>query len=166
MAERSAPCPPPRYAGSSFTYAERPAIPVNVCAFPQTLPNRQYEQLLRANFVNIRRVRKWKTSTQLHTVVAEHKWRRARLPATYEQLHLSMLAGLLGNVGCKVEAENASGEYLGARGISSTAPRCPTSPKAGALDRGLRAGGNHTPCSGAAWPPSSRSGWRPWVRTC
>ncbi|TXH87730.1 MAG: ATP-dependent RNA helicase HrpA, partial [Rhodoferax sp.] len=82
------------------------------------LTNRQYEQLLRANFVNIRRVREWKDIyTQLHTVVAEHKWRENQLPATYEQLHLSMLAGLLGNVGCKVEAENASGEYLGARGI-------------------------------------------------
>ncbi|WP_409997572.1 ATP-dependent RNA helicase HrpA [Curvibacter sp. APW13] len=82
------------------------------------LTNRQYEQLLRANFVNIRRVREWKDIyTQLHTVVAEHQWRENQLPATYEQLHLSMLAGLLGNVGCKVEAENASGEYLGARGI-------------------------------------------------
>ena len=63
-------------------------------------------------------MREWKDIySQLHTVVAEHKWRENQLPATYEQLHLSMLAGLLGNVGCKVEAENASGEYLGARGI-------------------------------------------------
>ena len=99
--------------------AERPAIPtVTDPAATHKLTNRQYEQLLRANFVNIRRVREWKDIyTQLHTVVAEHKWRENQLPATYEQLHLSMLAGLLGNVGCKVEAENASGEYLGARGI-------------------------------------------------
>jgi ATP-dependent helicase HrpA len=79
------------------------------------LSNRQYEALLRQNFVNVRRVREWRdTHTQLHTVVAEHKWRLNTLPASYEQLHLSMLAGLLGNVGCKLEDDEA---YLGARGI-------------------------------------------------
>jgi ATP-dependent helicase HrpA len=80
--------------------------------------NRQYEQLLRQNFINMRRVREWKDiHTQLHTVVAEHKWRLNTAPASYEQLHLSMLSGLLGNVGCKLETDGASGEYLGARSI-------------------------------------------------
>ncbi len=79
------------------------------------LSNRQYEQLLRQNFVNVRRVREWKDiHSQLHTVVAEHKWRLNTAPASYEQLHLSMLSGLLGNVGCKLEDDEA---YLGARGI-------------------------------------------------
>jgi len=79
------------------------------------LSNRQYEQLLRQNFINIRRVREWRdTHTQLLTVVAEHQWRINTQPASYEQLHLSMLAGLLGNVGFKLEEEEA---YLGARGI-------------------------------------------------
>ena len=82
------------------------------------LSNRQYEQLLRQNFVNIRRVREWKDIySQLHTVVAEHKWHLNTQPVSYEQLHLSMLAGLLGNIGCKVETEGPGGEYLGARGI-------------------------------------------------
>lgn len=82
------------------------------------LSNRQYEQLLRQNFVNIRRVREWRDiHSQLHTVVAEHKWRLNTLPANYEQLHLSMLSGLLGNIGCKLDAEGPQGEYLGARGI-------------------------------------------------
>ncbi len=82
------------------------------------LSNRQYEQLLRQNFVNIRRVREWKDIySQLHTVVAEHKWHLNAAPATYEQLHLSMLAGLLGNIGYKAETEGPQGEYLGARGI-------------------------------------------------
>ncbi len=81
------------------------------------LSNRQYEQLLRQNFVNIRRVREWKDiHSQLHTVVAEHKWRLNATPASYEQLHLSMLSGLLGNIGCKLE-EGQNGEYLGARSI-------------------------------------------------
>ena len=82
------------------------------------LSNRQYEQLLRQNFVNIRRVREWRDiHSQLHTVVAEHKWRLNTLPASYEQVHCAMLAGLLGNVGCKLEGDGASGDYLGARSI-------------------------------------------------
>ncbi len=79
------------------------------------LSNRQYEQLLRQNFVNVRRVREWRdTHTQLHTTVAEHRWILNTQPASYEQIHLSMLAGLLGNVGCKLDDEDV---YLGARGI-------------------------------------------------
>jgi ATP-dependent helicase HrpA len=82
------------------------------------LSNRQYESLLRQNFVNIRRVREWRDiHSQLLTVVTEHKWQINSAPASYEQLHLSMLAGLLGNVGCKLEEEASAGEYLGARGI-------------------------------------------------
>ncbi|MBP7491095.1 MAG: ATP-dependent RNA helicase HrpA [Rhodoferax sp.] len=82
------------------------------------LSNRQYEQLLRQNFVNIRRVREWRDiHSQLHTVVAEHKWRLNTLPASYDDLHLSMLSGLLGNVGFKLEGDGPQGEYLGARGI-------------------------------------------------
>ena len=96
---------------------------IHAPASTHKLSNRQYEQLLRQNFINIRRVREWRdTHTQLLTVVAEHKWRINTQPATYEQLHLSMLAGLLGNVGYKLEdpassAGQAPGEYLGARGI-------------------------------------------------
>jgi ATP-dependent helicase HrpA len=82
------------------------------------LSNRQHEQLLRKNFISLRRVREWRDIySQLHTVVAEHKWRINTTPASYEQLHLSMLAGLLGNIGCKLETDGASGEYLGARSI-------------------------------------------------
>jgi ATP-dependent helicase HrpA len=79
------------------------------------LSHRQYENLLRENFINVRRVREWRDiHTQLHTVVAEHQWTLNTQPASYEQLHLSMLAGLLGNIGQKNEAEDW---YLGARGI-------------------------------------------------
>ncbi|MFN3438142.1 MAG: ATP-dependent RNA helicase HrpA [Acidovorax sp.] len=79
------------------------------------LSNRQYEQLLRQNFISIRRLREWRDiHTQLLTVVTEHKWQINTQPASYEQLHLSMLAGLLGNVGFKSEEEDW---YLGARGI-------------------------------------------------
>ncbi len=79
------------------------------------LSHRKQEQLLRENFISPRRVREWRDiHSQLHTVVAEHGWRLNGSPATYEQLHLAMLAGLLGNIGLKSEDEDW---YLGARGI-------------------------------------------------
>ena len=79
------------------------------------LTNRQQEQRLRDAFINPRRVREWRDiQTQLHTVVAEQGWRLNEAPATYEQVHLSLLAGLLGNIGCKSDDEDW---YLGARGI-------------------------------------------------
>jgi ATP-dependent helicase HrpA len=79
------------------------------------LSNRQQEQRLRESFVNPRRVREWRDIySQLHTVVAEQGWRLNPSPATYEQVHLAMMAGLLGNIGCKSEDEDW---YLGARGI-------------------------------------------------
>jgi ATP-dependent helicase HrpA len=93
------------------------------------LSNRKYEALLRQNFINVRRVREWRdTHSQLLTVVREHKWRLNTQPASYEELHMAMLAGLLGNIGFKLEvtAGNAPAvgarpsnaqEYLGARSI-------------------------------------------------
>ena len=79
------------------------------------LSNRKQEQLLREHFISPRRVREWRDlHSQLHTVVAEHGWRLNASPATYEQVHLSMLAGLLGNIGWKGDDDEA---YLGARGI-------------------------------------------------
>ena len=86
------------------------------------LSNRQYEQLLRQNFINVRRVREWRdVHSQLLTVVAEHRWELNPKPASYEELHKSMLAGLLGNIGFKPEeaagAAPGASDYLGARGI-------------------------------------------------
>ncbi len=79
------------------------------------LSHRQYENLLREQFINVRRVREWRDIyNQLHTVMAEHQWKLNTQPASYEQLHLAMLSGLLGNIGQKSETEDF---YLGARGI-------------------------------------------------
>lgn len=81
----------------------------------QKLSNRQQEVQMREQFINPRRVREWRDIyTQLLTVVREHSWRLNESPATYEQLHLSLLSGLLGNIGCKSDEEDW---YLGARGI-------------------------------------------------
>ena len=95
----------------------QPALPSALADAAPThkLSNRQYEQLLRQNFINVRRVREWRdVHSQLLTVVAEHRWELNPQPASYEELHKSMLAGLLGNLGFKPEEEDV---YLGARGI-------------------------------------------------
>jgi ATP-dependent helicase HrpA len=96
--------------------ATAPAVAIAAAPAPtHKLSNRQYEQLLRQNFISIRRLREWRDiHTQLLNVVTEHKWKINTQPASYEQLHLSMLAGLLGNVGAKSDEEDW---YLGARGI-------------------------------------------------
>ncbi len=79
------------------------------------LSNRQQEQRLRDHFISPRRVREWRDiHSQLLTVVAEHGWRLNTAPAGYEQIHVALLAGLLGNIGCKADDDDW---YLGARGI-------------------------------------------------
>ena len=80
--------------------------------------NRQKEQQLRASFVSPRRVREWRDIySQLQLVVKEQRWALNERPSSYEHLHMAMLAGLLGNIGFKLEAEGQSNEYLGARAI-------------------------------------------------
>ena len=100
--------------------AAAPAPAPELATATHKLSNRQYEQLLRQNFISVRRVREWRDiHSQLLTVVTEHKWKLNTAPAGYEAVHKSMLAGLLGNIGWKMdeEAGSSSGEYLGARGI-------------------------------------------------
>nr|WP_255377191.1 ATP-dependent RNA helicase HrpA [Pseudacidovorax sp. RU35E] len=117
---------PKKASAAVLPVSQRMSAPAEAAPAPATaqpthkLSNRQYEQLLRQNFVSVRRVREWRDiHSQLLTVVTEHKWKLNPTPAGYEQIHKSMLAGLLGNIGWKMDEEgnSSSGEYLGARGI-------------------------------------------------
>ncbi|WP_409021166.1 ATP-dependent RNA helicase HrpA [Caballeronia sp. LZ032] len=77
--------------------------------------NRQLTDACRAAFLSHLRLREWRdVHSQLLTVVREHGWRLNESDATFEQVHLSLLTGLLGNVGLKADDEP---HYLGARGI-------------------------------------------------
>jgi len=77
--------------------------------------NKQLTDACRANFLNHVRLREWRdVHSQLLTVVREHGWRLNESDATFEQIHLALLTGLLGNVGLKADDEPY---YLGARGI-------------------------------------------------
>jgi ATP-dependent helicase HrpA len=86
--------------------------------------NRQLENLCRSKFLSPRRLREWRdVHGQLHTMLAEKGWKDNPSAATYEQVHLSLLTGLLGYVAKKEEDEKSqergskTGSYVGARGI-------------------------------------------------
>ncbi|WP_432380023.1 ATP-dependent RNA helicase HrpA [Duganella sp. P38] len=77
--------------------------------------NRQLQDNCRANFLSQLRLREWRdVHSQLLTIVKEQGWRLNEAPATYENLHMALLTGLLGNVGFKQEDDPG---FLGARGI-------------------------------------------------
>jgi ATP-dependent helicase HrpA len=77
--------------------------------------NRQLTDACKQNFLSHLRLREWRdVHSQLLTVVREHGWRVNDSEATFEQIHLALLTGLLGNIGLKADDEPY---YLGARSI-------------------------------------------------
>ncbi|MEY2632725.1 MAG: ATP-dependent helicase HrpA, partial [Pseudomonadota bacterium] len=77
--------------------------------------NKKLVEACHAQFLSYLRLREWReVHTQLHALVTELGWQENQLPGSYEAIHKALLAGLLGNLGCKSED---SGHYLGARGI-------------------------------------------------
>src|SRR5690606_12118661 len=91
---------------------------------------RKLVALLRQNFLSPLRLREWRdVHSQLAALVGEQGWRLNTTDATYEQLHMALLTGLLGNVGLKAEE---GGAYQGARDIRFHSPtRPPLGKKAG-----------------------------------
>ncbi|MFM0500538.1 ATP-dependent RNA helicase HrpA [Paraburkholderia caffeinilytica] len=77
--------------------------------------NKQLQDECRKNFLSQLRLREWRdVHSQLLTVVREHGWRLNETEATFEQIHLALLTGLLGNIGLKADDEPY---FLGARSI-------------------------------------------------
>ncbi|MGQ0512434.1 MAG: ATP-dependent RNA helicase HrpA [Betaproteobacteria bacterium] len=84
-------------------------------AFPEGPSRRQ----AREHFLSYPRMREWRdTHRQLAQSVEELGWKLSSVnlekPDAYRAIHRALLAGLLGNVGMKDEADN---NYTGARGI-------------------------------------------------
>ena len=92
--------------------------------------NKQLIDNCHAHFLSYLRMREWReVHGQLHAMVAELGWKESELPGTYDAIHQALLAGLLGNLGCKADE---SGYYLGARGIRYLIhPSSPLQKKAG-----------------------------------
>src|SRR6185369_4094410 len=92
--------------------------------------NKQLVDTCHAHFLSYLRLREWReVHGQLHAMVAELGWKESEIPGTYEAIHQALLAGLLGNLGCKADE---SGYYLGARSIRFLIhPSSPLQKKAG-----------------------------------
>ncbi|MEO1767417.1 ATP-dependent RNA helicase HrpA [Thiobacter sp. AK1] len=76
--------------------------------------NRKLVEQCHAHFLSYLRLREWHDlHGQLAGLVAEMGMRPNTTPATFEQIHRALLAGLIGNVGVKTE----EGHYQGARDI-------------------------------------------------
>jgi len=80
--------------------------------------NRQFDELCKKHFLSPRRMREWRdVHQQLEEILVAQGWRMSALPATYEQIHTSLLTGLLGNIGKKSDEDLW---FEGARGIKLT----------------------------------------------
>ena len=83
-------------------------------ALVQMKSGRKLHEACREHFLSFNRMREWRDiHGQLKELAVELGWRISGTPATYQQVHQALLAGLLGNVGTKTE----EGNYLGARSI-------------------------------------------------
>ncbi|WP_371323265.1 ATP-dependent RNA helicase HrpA [Dechloromonas sp. ZY10] len=92
--------------------------------------NKSLVDTVHAHFLSYLRLREWReVHGQLHAMVTELGWKENELPGTYDAIHMALLSGLLGNIGCK---SDESGYYLGARGIRYLIhPSSPLQKKAG-----------------------------------
>lgn len=92
--------------------------------------NKSLVDTCHAHFLSYLRLREWReVHGQLHAMVTELGWKENEIPGTYDAIHMALLSGLLGNIGCK---SDESGYYLGARGIRYLIhPSSPLQKKAG-----------------------------------
>ncbi len=81
--------------------------------------NRTLKALLKKKFLSPRRLREWRDVWhQLGDLTRELGWVSNAAEATYEDIHASLLTGLLGNVGMRqLDADPKAPPFLGARGI-------------------------------------------------
>ncbi|QLQ26862.1 MAG: ATP-dependent RNA helicase HrpA [Dechloromonas sp.] len=92
--------------------------------------NKSLVDTVHGHFLSYLRLREWReVHGQLHAMVSELGWKENGIPGTYDAIHMALLSGLLGNIGCK---SDESGYYLGARGIRFLIhPSSPLQKKAG-----------------------------------
>ncbi len=97
--------------------------------------HRKFEDQMKRQFLSPRRIREWRdVMGQLLEMSRGIGWRLNTAPATFEEVHCSLLTGLLGSVGMRhVDADFRAPPYLGARGIKFWIwPGSPRAKKCGA----------------------------------
>jgi HrpA-like RNA helicase len=128
------------------------------------LSNRQYDHVLRQNFISVRRVREWRDiHTQLHTVVAEHKWKLNTSPPATSSCTCPCWPACWATSAARWRRKRSTWVRAASSSTAIPARTCPRSRGAGSWrPNWWRPRG----CSAAASPPSNRNGWRRWVATC
>ena len=82
--------------------------------------NRKLTDELKSHFLSPRRVREWiDVHAQLATIASEHGWRVNASAATFEQIHVALLAGLLGNIGTRIATPSGASRPTRAHVASS-----------------------------------------------
>jgi ATP-dependent helicase HrpA len=75
----------------------------------------EVKNALKSKFLSANRMREWsEVHQQLSGLVKEQRWNLNSSPANYDQIHLSLISGLLGNIGLRHDTDPV---YLGARSI-------------------------------------------------
>lgn len=78
----------------------------------QSLTNRQLRSWCERNYLSFNRMREWRDiHRQLRILVKEQNWKENQQPAQFQQIHESLLTGLLSHIGFRRD----NSEYLGAR---------------------------------------------------
>lgn len=81
----------------------------------QNLTNREMKNTLQRKYLSANRLREWgEVYQQLASMVKDQQWVLNTKAAEYDQIHMALMAGLLGNIGLKHETDPV---YLGARSI-------------------------------------------------
>ncbi|MCH0542130.1 ATP-dependent RNA helicase HrpA [Streptomyces sp. MUM 203J] len=83
----------------------------------KALSSSAFRRMCRSEYLNYLRIREWQDIySQLRTVAKQMGIHLSDQDAGDQQIHVSLLAGLLSHVGMKDVKEGAKNEYLGARG--------------------------------------------------
>ena len=103
-----------RYADERSDFLSYPKLWEHYHEQARHLSNNKLRKYCRENFLSYLRMQDWHdVHAQLLSLVKQMGFRLNQQAAEYEAVHRALLAGLLGNIGCKGEER----DYLGARGI-------------------------------------------------
>ncbi len=142
--------------------APAPALAAGGAAPTHKLSNRQYEQLLRQNFINVRRVREWR---DIHSPAA-HGGDRAQVadqrPARQLRAAAPVDAGRPARQH-RLQARGRGRATWARAASSSTATRARTCARSRAAGSSAPSWSRPRACSAAASPTSSRSGSKRWA---
>ena len=88
-------------------------------AYAKRETNKKFATELKRRFLSAKRMREWRdVHRELSEVVADFHWQANDTASSFEEIHISLLSGLLGRVGQKIiDAEPKAPPYAGGHGV-------------------------------------------------